>query len=67
MLKYLDKLPHTKKEQVYQWVKRYVEPTSSVGGRFQPQVYVSVGTFDFDSIETNTTFNRINDKIDIRS
>lgn len=23
----------TKKEQVYQWVKRYVEPSSSVGGR----------------------------------
>lgn len=33
MLKYIDKLPHTKKEQVYQWVKRYVDPTSSVGGR----------------------------------
>jgi len=33
LLKYIDKLPHTKKEQVYQWVKRYVEPTSSAGGR----------------------------------
>jgi hypothetical protein len=33
LLKYIDKLPHTKKEQVYQWVKRYVDPTSSVGGR----------------------------------
>lgn len=33
LLKYIDKLPHTKKEQVYQWVKRYVEPSSSVGGR----------------------------------
>lgn len=30
---HIDKLPHTKKEQVYQWVKRYVEPPSSVGGR----------------------------------
>jgi transposase-like protein/IS1 family transposase len=33
LLKYIDKLPHTKKEQVYQWVKRYVEPSSSAGGR----------------------------------
>ena len=33
LLKYIDKLPHTKKEQVYQWGKRYVDPTSSVGGR----------------------------------
>ena len=33
LLKYIDKLPHTKKEQVYQWVKRYVETSSSVGGR----------------------------------
>ena len=28
LLKYIDKLPHTKKEQVYQWVKRYVDLTS---------------------------------------
>ena len=33
LLKHIDKLTHTKKEQVYQWVKRYVEPSSSVGGR----------------------------------
>jgi hypothetical protein len=33
LLKYIDKLPHTKKEQVYQWVKRYVEPASFVSGR----------------------------------
>lgn len=33
LLKHIDKLPHTKKEQVYQWVKRYVQPSSSVGGR----------------------------------
>lgn len=33
LLKYIDKLPHTKKEQVYQWVKRYVVPSSSSGGR----------------------------------
>ncbi|AZV43218.1 insertion element protein [Peribacillus asahii] len=33
MLKYIDKLPHTKKEQVYQWIKRYVELFFSVGGR----------------------------------
>ncbi len=32
LLKYIDKLPHTKKEQVYQWVKRYVEPSSSASG-----------------------------------
>ncbi|KQL18390.1 IS1595 family transposase [Cytobacillus solani] len=33
LLKHINKLPHTKKEQVYQWVKRYVEPSSSAGGR----------------------------------
>ncbi len=33
LLKHIDKLPNTKKEQVYQWVKRYVQPSSSVGGR----------------------------------
>jgi transposase-like protein len=32
LLKYIDKLPHTQKEQVYQWVKRYVEPSSFAGG-----------------------------------
>ncbi len=30
LLKYIDKLPHTQKEQVYQWD---VEPSSSAGGR----------------------------------
>lgn len=29
LLKCIDKLPHIQKEQVYQWVKRYVEPSSS--------------------------------------
>ncbi len=33
LLRYIDKLPLTQKEQVYQWVKRYVQPSSSVGGR----------------------------------
>ncbi|SET89993.1 Transposase zinc-ribbon domain-containing protein [Salinibacillus kushneri] len=33
LLKDIDKRTHIKKEKVYQWVKRYVEPTSSVGGR----------------------------------
>jgi transposase-like protein/IS1 family transposase len=33
LLKHIDKLTPTKKEQVYQWVKRYVDPASSVGGR----------------------------------
>jgi transposase-like protein/IS1 family transposase len=33
LLKYIDKLPHTQKEQIYQWVKRYVDPVSSAGGR----------------------------------
>lgn len=33
LLKYIDKLTLTKKEQVYQWVKRYVDPSSSIGGR----------------------------------
>lgn len=32
MLKYIDKLPYTQKEQVYQWVKD-VEPSSSAGGK----------------------------------
>lgn len=27
LLKYIDKLPHTQKEQIYQWVKRYVDST----------------------------------------
>ncbi|MBM7691567.1 hypothetical protein JOC77_000974 [Peribacillus deserti] len=33
LLKHIDKLTLTKKEQVYQWIKRYVDPSSSVGGR----------------------------------
>lgn len=33
LLKHIDKLPHTEKERVFQWVKRYVEPSSSVSGR----------------------------------
>ena len=33
LLKDIDKLSLTEKEKVYQWVKRYVEPSSSVGGR----------------------------------
>jgi transposase-like protein len=33
LLNHIDKLTLTKKEQVYQWVKRYVDPSSSVGGR----------------------------------
>lgn len=33
LIKHIDKLALTKKEQVYQWVKRYVDPSSSVGGR----------------------------------
>ena len=32
LLKQIDKLILTKKEKVYQWVKRYVDPSSSVGG-----------------------------------
>ncbi|OMI28544.1 hypothetical protein BTA31_08380 [Bacillus haynesii] len=32
LLKYIGKLLRTEKEQVYQWVKRYVEPSSIVGG-----------------------------------
>lgn len=26
LLRYIDRLTHTQKEQVYQWVKRYVQP-----------------------------------------
>jgi transposase-like protein len=33
LLKYLDKLNPTQKEKVYQWLKRYVDPASSAGGR----------------------------------
>ncbi|EOP46139.1 hypothetical protein IK1_04153 [Bacillus cereus VD146] len=33
LLKHIGNLSHTEKEQVFQWVKRYVEPSSSVGGR----------------------------------
>ncbi|MEK5064470.1 hypothetical protein [Cytobacillus sp. FSL R5-0596] len=33
LLKHIDKLSYAKKERVFQWVKRYVEPTSSVGVR----------------------------------
>ncbi|MGG2091571.1 hypothetical protein AB1283_02355 [Bacillus sp. S13(2024)] len=32
-LKHIDKLSHIEKERVLQWVKRYVEPSSSVDGR----------------------------------
>jgi hypothetical protein len=32
-LKHIDKLPHTQKEQAYQWGKRYVQPSTSIGGR----------------------------------
>jgi len=33
LLKDIDNLSHTDKEKVYQWVKRYVQPASTVGGR----------------------------------
>lgn len=33
LLKHIDKLSHTDKERVFQWVKRYVEPSSTVDGR----------------------------------
>ena len=33
LLKHIDKLSHTDKERVFQWVKRYVEPSSAVDGR----------------------------------
>lgn len=33
LLKHIDKLSHTEQERLFQWVKRYVEPTSSIGGR----------------------------------
>jgi hypothetical protein len=32
LLKYIDKLPHTQTEQVYQRVRCYVDPASSAGG-----------------------------------
>lgn len=31
LLKHIDKLSHIEKERVFPWVKRYVEPSSSVG------------------------------------
>ncbi|MGG3736811.1 IS1595 family transposase [Aeribacillus pallidus] len=33
LLKHIGSLPRSKQEQVYQWVKRYVDPSSPVGGR----------------------------------
>ncbi|MED4750815.1 IS1595 family transposase [Brevibacillus choshinensis] len=33
LLKYLGKLNPTQKEKVYQWLKRYIDPASSVSGR----------------------------------
>ena len=33
LLKHIDKLSHTDKERVFQWVKRYVEPSPTVRGR----------------------------------
>ena len=33
LLKHIDKLSHIDKERVFQWVKRYVEPSSTVNGR----------------------------------
>jgi transposase-like protein len=33
LLKFLGKLSPTQKEKAYQWLKRYVDPASSVGGR----------------------------------
>lgn len=33
LLKHIDKLSHTDKERVFQWIQRYVQPSSSVGGR----------------------------------
>lgn len=32
LLKHIGNLSHTEKERVFQWVNRYVEPSSSVGG-----------------------------------
>jgi len=43
LLKYIGKLPRTEKEQVYQWVKRYVEPSSIVSGRL---INAMRGTYD---------------------
>ncbi len=33
LLRCIGNLTHTEKERVFQWVKRYIEPSSSVGGR----------------------------------
>lgn len=33
LLKHIDQLSHIDKERVFQWVKRYVEPSSTVDGR----------------------------------
>lgn len=33
LLKHINKLSHTDKERVFQWVKRYVEPSSTVSDR----------------------------------
>lgn len=33
LLKHISNISHTEKERLFQWVKLYVEPSSSVGGR----------------------------------
>jgi len=33
LLRHIDKLLHSDKERVFQWVKRYVEPSSTIDGR----------------------------------
>lgn len=33
LLKHIENLSQTEKKRVFQWVKRYVEPSSSVSGR----------------------------------
>jgi transposase-like protein len=39
LLKHIDKLTHTEKERVFQWVKRYVYPSSSAGGRMIDEMW----------------------------
>lgn len=55
LLKHIGNLSHTEKERVFQRVKRYVEPTSSVGGRQRYRCKCCSKSF---SDKTNTVLYR---------
>jgi len=38
LLKHIGNLSYIEKERVFQWVERYVDPSSSVGGRLMNEM-----------------------------